>query len=86
MGIDLIGISLTFPICIGLSTALGALIPMARHPAVFLTPGGIGTALGVAVILAGVLVCTLAGIRKDAQVARDLRRPVPWAEWRRTDD
>jgi L-rhamnose-H+ transport protein len=67
MGIVLIGISLTFPICIGLSTALGSLIPMARHPADFLTPGGAAITFGVAVLLAGVAVCAVAGIRKDAQ-------------------
>jgi L-rhamnose-H+ transport protein len=67
MGIVMIGISLTFPITIGLSTALGSLIPMARHPAIFLTPGGATITLGIAVLLAGVAVCAIAGIRKDAQ-------------------
>ncbi len=70
LGIDLVGISLTFPICIGLSTALGSLIPMARRPEVFCTPGGIATTAGVAVILAGVFVCALAGLQKDAQESR----------------
>ncbi len=70
LGIDWIGISLTFPICIGMSTALGALIPMARRPEVFGTPAGMATTLGVAVILAGVFVCAVAGIQKDAQQAR----------------
>jgi L-rhamnose-H+ transport protein len=40
---------------------------MARHPAAFLTPGGATIALGVAVLLAGVGVCAVAGVRKDAQ-------------------
>lgn len=66
-GLSLIGMSLTFPICIGLSTALGALIPMARDPKVFLTPGGATITLGIAVLLVGVSVCGLAGIRMDAQ-------------------
>ena len=70
LGIDLVGISLTFPICIGLSTALGSLIPMARRPEVFSTPAGMATTLGVAVILAGVLVCAVAGIQKEAQEAQ----------------
>ncbi|MEX2170244.1 MAG: L-rhamnose/proton symporter RhaT [Pirellulales bacterium] len=66
-GIYLIGISLTFPICIGLSTALGSLIPMALDPQVFLTPAGATITLGVAVLVAGVVVCALAGLRMDAQ-------------------
>jgi L-rhamnose-H+ transport protein len=75
LGIDLVGISLTFPICIGLSTALGSLIPMARRPEVFGTPAGMATTAGVAVILAGVLVCALAGIQKDAQESRAAADP-----------
>jgi L-rhamnose-H+ transport protein len=66
-GICLIGISLTFPICIGLSTALGSLIPMAAHPAVFLTEAGVTITFGIAVLLGGVALCALAGIRMDAQ-------------------
>ena len=66
-GLFLIGMSLTFPICIGLSTALGSLIPMAQHPQVFLTRGGATITLGIAVLLAGVVVCALAGIRLEAQ-------------------
>lgn len=69
LGIDLIGISLSVPITIGLSAALGSLIPMARRPEVFATPGGIATTLGIVVMLAGVAVYALAGIRRDAQVA-----------------
>jgi L-rhamnose-H+ transport protein len=68
MGIYWIGMSLTFPICIGLSTALGSLVPMAMQPGSFCTAGGATIALGVGVLLAGVVVCALAGIRKDAQV------------------
>lgn len=70
-GLALIGMSLTFPICIGLSTALGSLIPMARNPVVFLTPGGTTITIGIAVLLAGVAVCALAGIRLDAQSKSD---------------
>lgn len=66
-GLVLIGMSLSFPICIGLSTALGSLIPMATHPQVFLTPEGITITIGIAVLLVGVVVCALAGLRMDAQ-------------------
>lgn len=68
-GIRLIGISLTFPICIGLSTALGSLLPMAMAPQSFLTPGGMVITLGVAVLLTGVAVCAVAGLRMNAQSA-----------------
>ncbi len=71
IGVHLVGISLTFPIVLGLSTALGSLIPMAAEPASFLTPTGMTTVIGVAVILAGVAVCAMAGLQRDAQAARD---------------
>ncbi len=77
IGIHLIGIGLSFPICIGLSAALGALIPMAMHPAVFRTPGGIAITLGVVLVLLSVVICALAGIRKDAQIAGDAAKTGP---------
>lgn len=67
-GIHLIGISLAFPITLGLSTALGSFIPMAQDPQVFLAPTGMTICGGIGVLLVGVYVCGLAGIRKDAQV------------------
>ena len=71
LGFDLVGVSLSFPITIGLSAALGALIPMASRPKVFLEPGGMATTLGVAVMLVGVGLCALAGVRRDGQIARN---------------
>lgn len=67
-GIHLIGISLTFPITLGLSTAFGSLLPMAQQPEVFTTPAGMATTVGIAVLLAGVYLCGVAGVRKDAQI------------------
>ncbi len=72
IGIHRIGMSLTFPICIGLSTALGSLIPMARQPDVFGTPRGVSIVLGVVVILLGVTIYAIAGLRKDDQARRAL--------------
>ena len=65
--IAMIGISLAFALCIGLAMALGALIPMFKNPQVFLTPGGILTTLGIAVMVVGVAICAAAGHRKDRQ-------------------
>jgi L-rhamnose-H+ transport protein len=71
LGFDLVGVSLSFPITIGLSAAIGSLVPMLRRPAVFLTAGGMYTTLGVAVMLVGVWLCALAGVRRDLQIARN---------------
>jgi hypothetical protein len=37
----MIGISLTFPICLGLSTSFGTLIPMLRTPQLLLVAVGV---------------------------------------------
>ncbi len=66
--IAMIGISLAFALCIGLATALGALIPMLKDPKVFTTPGGIWSTAGIAVMVVGVAICAVAGHRKDQQL------------------
>lgn len=65
--IAMIGISLAFALCIGLAMALGALIPMFKDPRLFLTPGGILTTIGIAVMVVGVAICAAAGHRKERQ-------------------
>ena len=65
VGITMVGMSLAFPICIGLSAALGSIVPMAAHPAVFLTLKGAVTTLGVLVVVAGVILCAAAGREKE---------------------
>lgn len=67
-GIALIGMSLAFAISIGLTTALGSLVPMMRNPAQFLTPGGATVTLGIAVMVLGVIACAKAGGMKEAQI------------------
>jgi L-rhamnose-H+ transport protein len=66
--IAMIGISLAFALCIGLATALGALIPMLKNPEVFTTPGGMWSTAGIAVMILGVAICSAAGHRKDQQL------------------
>ncbi len=75
-GVSMIGISLTFPICLGLSTSLGTLIPMLKTPPVLLTPAGELTLLGVAIILVGVILCGVAGHLKERQNLADGSRPI----------
>ena len=65
--IAMIGISLAFAICIGLAMALGALIPMLKDPAVFLTAAGIWTTIGISVMILGVAIFAIAGHVKDKQ-------------------
>ena len=63
--IAMIGISLAFALCIGLATALGSLIPMLRNPRIFITPGGMWSSVGIAIMIVGVSICAAAGRHKD---------------------
>ncbi len=66
--ISILGMSLAFAISIGLTLALGSIVPMAREPEVFRTPGGIVVTVGIALMLGGVIVSAIAGRRKEAQI------------------
>ena len=66
--ISILGMSLSFAISIGLTLALGSLIPMASKPAVFLTPSGATITVGIAMMIVGVIICAVAGRRKEAQM------------------
>jgi L-rhamnose-H+ transport protein len=68
LGIDMLGISLAFPLTIGLSLALGSLLTLtAKDPAALLSAGGVATVAGVVVIVAGVVLCAIAGVERDRQ-------------------
>jgi len=63
-----IGMALSFATTIGLSAALGTLVPIVlRHPAVLKTARGEILMLGVLLMVAGVIVCSWAGQRRDAE-------------------
>lgn len=66
--IAMIGISLSFALCIGLATALGQLIPMFKDVSVFTTPGGIWSTIGIAVMAIAVITCAVAGHKKEKQM------------------
>lgn len=67
LAVDAIGIALAFSVILGISAAVGSLLPLIRlHPQMVFTGTGIGILCGVAFVLAGVLVCALAGKRREA--------------------
>jgi L-rhamnose-H+ transport protein len=75
LSIDAIGIGLTFSIVLGVSAAVGSLIPLIRLQQ---ASGGFSKAgsilPGIAVVLAGVVVCAVAGrMRERAQSDREER-------------
>ena len=71
LGIDALGLTLGFPIMTGLTTALGALIPMAiLTPGLLLGRNGLLTIAGNLVTIVGVAVSAVAGERRDKQLGR----------------
>lgn len=68
LGIAAIGISLNFAIAIGLSTALGSLVPLVfLQPQTIPTPKGETIFLGVGLVLAGIVLCAVAGREKEKE-------------------
>lgn len=66
LAVDAIGIALTFSLVLGTSAAVGTLVPLVRlHPGRLNTPAGHAVIAGVFVVIAGVLVCAIAGRRRE---------------------
>lgn len=66
LAVDSIGIALTFSIVLGTSAAVGTLVPLLRlHPQRIDTSPGHELLAGVALVLAGVLVCAIAGRQRE---------------------
>jgi L-rhamnose-H+ transport protein len=68
IGIDTIGLSLGYAIIMGIITAVGALIPMARRWSGIPTDASIVILIGIATCIAGVAVCGKAGIIREKAV------------------
>jgi L-rhamnose-H+ transport protein len=67
LAVEAIGIALTFSVVLGLSAAVGSLIPLVRlHPDKVVSAAGLAVIAGVALVLIGVSLCALAGRRREA--------------------
>ena len=65
-GIDSLGVSLGQPIMLGLINSVGTLMPIVlKDPAALLTPAGVKTVCGVAIILVGIVLYSIAGGMKN---------------------
>lgn len=66
LAVDAIGIALTFSLVLGMSAAVGTFVPLLRlHPERLNTSAGHGVLAGVVLVIAGVLVCAVAGMRRE---------------------
>jgi len=79
LAVESIGIALTFSIVLGMSAAIGSMIPLVRlHPEKIFSHGGMGVMLGVLLVLLGVVICAIAGRKREAALN------VPIAEGKRS--
>jgi len=71
LAVDAVGIALAFSVILGTSAAVGSLIPLFhQHSEKILTGGGLLVLLGVALVLAGVGVCAVAGRQREAALGQ----------------
>ena len=71
LAVDAIGIALAFAIVLGLSAAIGSLIPLIRlHPDKVFAPAGLGVIAGVILVVVGVAVCAVAGHKREKATAK----------------
>jgi L-rhamnose-H+ transport protein len=80
LGIAALGIALNFAIAIGLSTALGSLVPLVKLRAemVFTTKGMV-IILGVILMLVGIVFCAVAGRHKEKAMQSSAQEPAEGA-------
>ncbi len=66
LAVEAIGIALTFSIVLGLSAALGSVIPLVQlHRSEIFAGGGVGVLVGVALVIIGVAVLAVAGRERE---------------------
>ena len=66
LAMDRMGMSLGYPIIMGLIASLGALIPLvALHPANLFAGKGIALLLGTGLVVLGIALCSLSGARRQ---------------------
>jgi L-rhamnose-H+ transport protein len=71
LAVDAIGIALAFSVILGLSAAVGSVVPLIRlHPEQALTSEGLAVLTGVVLVLIGVGICAAAGRRREANLGQ----------------
>jgi len=71
IGIKMLGLALGMAIVLGLNNVLGAILPLILyHKEQFLQPVGLAVSGGVCIMLAGIVVCAVAGGKKDKALQR----------------
>jgi L-rhamnose-H+ transport protein len=71
LAVDSVGIALAFSVILGLSAAVGAVVPLVRqHSEKIFTMAGLEVIGGVALVLIGVGICAIAGRRRESALGK----------------
>lgn len=71
LAVDAIGMALSFSVILGLSAAIGSVVPLVQfHSNQMLTAAGLWVLAGVVLVLIGVGVCAIAGRRREAAIGQ----------------
>jgi len=69
LGVEAIGIALNFAFALGISTAVGSLVPLVSlHPEQIFTRKGLAIDTGILIVLLGIIVCAIAVRAKERQL------------------
>lgn len=69
LGMDKLGMALGYPIIMGLIASMGTLIPLiVFFPSTLITVKGLVLLLGTALVVVGIILCSIAGSRKEPMV------------------
>jgi len=67
LAVEAVGVAVSFSIMLGLSAALGSLVPLVyRHSDKIATPAGMLALAGLALVLLGVAICAVAGQQRES--------------------
>ncbi|HZT71344.1 MAG TPA: L-rhamnose/proton symporter RhaT [Terriglobia bacterium] len=70
LGITRVGMALTFAIVLGITASLGSLLPLiVFHPNQLFTPQGYALISGLIIVVLGIVVCSLAGHRRERELS-----------------
>ena len=75
LGIDILGMGLGFALILGITASLGSLLPLlVLEPQRLFTRQGYALMLGLALVVVGIVFCSLAGNRREQELATKVER------------
>jgi L-rhamnose-H+ transport protein len=81
-GISRVGMALTFAIVLGITASLGSLLPLVvLHPDQLLTHQGYSLLGGLAIVILGIVVCSVAGHRRERELSSQAAQRSGAAFW-----